>query len=1202
MRFHAVNTASAWQHCICSPIVRDCFYVLLAAFFLCVTPQTGFAQLTTAEEKGLPSNSVFSGGDVDVVNLQNGNLHISIPLVSSAQRGGSTLEYAFVYDTQAWIKQWNQYALCGLKACSPPGHYLAEENTNVVSGWRITSPFNWSVESTNSGSINCATISQTYEQFTNWVIIDPEGTQHSLPLRMERGQYSCLGQTLAGPALDGSGLYFNSQTGLIYTKDGYQISGSIIPSLGVGLFGPGQDRNGNLTTETSDTLGRNLLTTSGGTNPDGTGFTTYTITNSAGKPLVFRIDYQNVTITTDICAATTGISAYSCADYTIVNGLPSKITLPTGKAYVFKYANDTPGDLIEMDLPTGGVITYQYEDFYQPKYVSGQSDLPNFVGSRAVTKRTVTINGQSNFWTYTPNPNTGIDTVTDPLGNYQVHTFSFVDALNGSQLIESSNWYEVGVAYHNSQGQLLRTTNNTYAADYDPVNNTTANVRVIQTTTTLDNGQTSEKQTDYETFPYTCVDCGTGTGIATRLNPTEVREFDYGAAALGSVGPPGSLLKRTDYAYLHTNNQSYINLNIVDKPTTITVYNGSGNMVAQTVNEYDIYSHTGQPMQPSGAIQHNTSYGTGFITRGNLTAVSKWRNTDGAYITTTNQYDDAGNILSTIDPLGYQTSYSYADSWVNAACVPSGTAAAFPTKVTNAKGQFSTITYSACTGTVGSTTDVNRQTTTYTYDSFDRPWQILIPGGGSKIYCYSDNPNGSCYSESSLFTTETVALNKSTNLLQTTLYDGLGRVQETQLNSDPQGTIYVDTQYDGDGRGYKVSNPYRFGDTEYWTTKLYDGIGRSAGVIEQDNSSTSITYVGNTSLSTDEAGNERSSQTDALGRLTGVWEDPIGLNYETDYQYDILGDLLQATQKGGNSNPANWRVRTFTYNSLGQLLCAANPEITSQRSTVATCPMPDTGTYTAGTTRYQYDNDGNLISKTSPLPNQIGTATLVTSYSYDTLNRILKKSYNDSSTPSTCYQYDSTFLGIGRLANEWTQSATVPSCAASFPPNNKYLTARSILVYDPMGRVLNEQQYAPSSMSTGVPYAMAYTYDLAGNLTSSTSGVAPPSMTFSSTVQCPSASPLITTMLTFVSCYDAAGHLQSVASNVSSGPASLFSGPGYAAFGGLTGATLGNNAVTLTRTYDSRLRITSEQDKGNSPGTSTSGSATVTITGVEQSR
>jgi len=54
-------------------------------------------------------------------------------------------------------------------------------------------------------------------------------------------------------------------------------------------------------------------------------------------------------------------------------------------------------------------------------------------------------------------------------------------------------------------------------------------------------------------------------------------------------------------------------------------------------------------------------------------------------------------------------------------------------------------------------------------------------------------------------------------------------------------------------------------------------------------------YSGNTTTVTDEAGNARESVTDGLGRLTQVFEDPGSsphLNYETDYRYDPLNNLL----------------------------------------------------------------------------------------------------------------------------------------------------------------------------------------------------------------------------------------------------------------------------------------------------------------------
>lgn len=1150
---------------VCPFVVRCQTAVVVGLLSLVCAATSARAQLTTAEEKGFPPNSVFSGGDVDTVNLQNGNLHISIPIASSAQRGGTIFKWAFVYDTQAWIKQWHSFCTPPT-TCNPSGQYLPAVNTNVVSGWRLTSPLNWGAGYTNnSGPINCINSNQTYQAYTNWIIGDPEGTQHPLPLRKESA--SCLGQTLAGPALDGSGLYYDSQAQIIYTKDGYQYTSSAGPVFA------GQDRNGNTATTTSDTLERNLVTTYNGTTSAGLPYTTYTINNSAGKPLVFRVDYQNVAVTSDICAATNG--AYPCTDISQTQILPSMLTLPTGKTYVFKYTSNTPGDLYEMDLPTGAVITYQYQDFYQTKFVTQpglHSPQPNYVGSRAVKSRTVAVDGQTYLWTYTPSVTT--DTVTDPLLNVQVHTFSTVNASGPSGLVASSNLFEMGVVYKDSKGNTLRTVSNKYAADYDPVDQTAVNERITQTTTTLDNGQASQKQTDFnDTFSYPCVnEGGACTGTATRLNPTEIREYDYGTSG---VGP---LIRRTDYAYQHTNNQSYINLNIVDKPTTIKVYDGSGALAAQTVNEYDKYSHTGQQMQSSGAVQHNPNYGTGFTTRGNLTAVSRWNNQSGSYLTTTNQYDDAGNLLSTIDPDGNQTSYSYSDSWAGAACVPSGASAAYRTKITNAKGQFSTTTYYACTGTIGTTTDPNLKQTIYAYDSFDRPSRITFPDKGFKNYCYSDDINGACYKSTLLFMGETDAINSSGNLDTTTLYDGLGRVAQTQINSDPYGTISTLTEYDGDGRVLKVSNPHRSGDTIYWTTQLYDGIGRSAGVLNQDGSSTSISYTGNIATSTDEALNKRKSETDALGRLTYVWEDPSGLNFETDYQYDVLGNLRNVTQHGSSSDTA--RTRGFTFDSLSRLISTVNPE--------------------TGTTGYSYDGDGNVKTKTD-------ARSVMTTYTYDALNRLVSKSYSDGTTPSSCYQYDTPVSSVtdsnpvGELTLEWTQAGSCPSPSSpqSAVPASAF-TSSVLANHDALGRIQNEQQYTPASLASGTYYAPAYTYDLAGNIVTSTSGAGPTLTNYidrAGRIGCvtsswaPNSSPGSSPWPLFTA----------QTGQISSCPVSLSSVPvPYTPFGGLQNAAYGYNGMIVNRTFDSRMRPTSETDKGGAPSSPTNASTTITITGSEQ--
>src|SRR5262249_46902351 len=127
--------------------------------------------------------------------------------------------------------------------------------------------------------------------------------------------------------------------------------------------------------------------------------------------------------------------------------------------------------------------------------------------------------------------------------------------------------------------------------------------------------------------------------------------------------------------------------------------------------------------------------------------------------------------------------------------------------------------------------------------------------------------------------------------------------------------------------------------------------------------------------------------------------------YVTQYQYNALGNVLRVDQKGSAPNDSTlWRTRLFTYDSLSRLLTASNPE--------------------SGTISYSYDSDGNLLQKTSPAPNQVGSATQTISYCYDALNRVTGKAYSaqtctngllPSGTAAVSYTYDQGTNGIGHL-------------------------------------------------------------------------------------------------------------------------------------------------------------------------------------------
>src|SRR5207237_5784589 len=110
----------------------------------------------------------------------------------------------------------------------------------------------------------------------------------------------------------------------------------------------------------------------------------------------------------------------------------------------------------------------------------------------------------------------------------------------------------------------------------------------------------------------------------------------------------------------------------------------------------------------------------------------------------------------------------------------------------------------------------------------------------------------------------------------------------------------------------------------------------------------------------------------------------------------------------------------------------------------------------SGTVSYQYDENGNLTQKAD-------ARSVTTTYGYDALNRVISCSYSDS-TPAVSYVYDTATGGREYLA-----------------PVSSSVSAYTYTSYDALGRVTGSSQ-----ATGGVTYAMAYNYDLAGDLKSET--------------------------------------------------------------------------------------------------------------------
>lgn len=733
---------------------------------------------------------------------------------------------------------------------------------------------------------------------------------------------------------------------------------------------------------------------------------------------------------------------------------------------------------------------------------------------------------------------------------------------------------------------------------------------------------------------------------------TEKDEYDFGAPVNTSSSPWTSTaapLRKTVTNYqpfsatpVFPGSQA-----IYDRPCQTIVYNSSGTRIAETDNYYDggsslCAASAGQataavsPAMPSGTYDSTNFASSSTTPRGNVTQTVNWLNT-GSSPTTTYAYDQSGQKISETDPCGngscsdmssgssHTTTYSYKDS--PSGSDPYGNSNAYLTTVTyptvGGVTLQKTFTYNYTIGELTSSKDVNNnQTTTYCYltngcsgstaDPFNRLTETDYPDGGKTNVYYQD-------STPSVTTTKLQTPNPATTTVA--IMDGIGHVIQTQ-SSDPAGSDVVSTTYDGSGQVFTKTNP--FGSTSQpsstfistpsgtpATTYYYDALGRMVQQNQPDGSTLQWCYNGVATLfqvancssllgsttsgnetagawvdATDERSIHRQQATSSLGHLLEAME-PNGVSQaptmETDYAYDMLNNLLSVTQWGGASGTPGGRLRGFQYDGPSRLTSATNPE--------------------NGIIGYTYDANGNVATKTDARSVQV-------TYSYDALNRLLSKSYSDSQTPIACYQYDTSSFScgsgggnlVGRMTNAWTQKAGT-SCNSSGPSTGQYLSLKSMLCYDPMGRPTSaqQQQCIGTTCSSPSPYSISMSYDLAGNQKSLTNSVGEQA---SGGTQ---GSPM--TLLTY---FDGAARPCLTTSSwtgpspanptlppnlFQTNPPSSKTTPGYAPFGGLQNWYLGSNSSTAStacsatpsptinaqQQFDTRMRLTRFSSTGQVP-------------------
>lgn len=656
---------------------------------------------------------------------------------------------------------------------------------------------------------------------------------------------------------------------------------------------------------------------------------------------------------------------------------------------------------------------------------------------------------------------------------------------------------------------------------------------------------------------------------------TEFDEYDFGS------NQPGSLLRKTVVGYAALGN------NILDHTQSVTVCtpggtdaacNGAGTRVAQTTFGYDESSVTAT----SGITQHVTVTGA----RGNVTSVHRWLNTNNTTLNTSNTFDDTGHVLTTTDPGGHVTSFTYGSACNGAF----GTQTTMPDTVSpNLAHHTTSATYDCNTGLLLTSTDQNSNVTKFFYDNIFRLTEVDFADGGQTLTSYPS-------------LTQVIVKNKidSTRFTySTTLLDGYGRLSRKAVQND-ETTPYdqQDFCYDSNGRlGFK-SYPYQgngFGSAPVCSGAVdaftYDALGRPTKVTHSDGTAATTSYTGKAKQIIDEGNGSyqvtRILQNDALGRLAYACEissvtlplgsggtpgscglDISGTGFLTAYGHDTLDNLTTVTQGLLTS-------RTYTYDSLSRLTSESTPE--------------------AGIVSYGYNADSLLATRTRPQANQTNPAvTTTTSYQYDPLHRLTSRTYSGdpTNTPGAQFVYD-TDPGWGNPTAPATNVIGRLTEAYTSP-----LVGAEILGYDSVGRVIMNNRCTPLDCGSG-NRPMGYTYDFLGDMTSASNGVG----------------------VTFTNTYNIAGRLTGMTSSANDAghPGTLLSNAHYSPT--VVTDTLGNGVVE-TANFSSRGQLQSYLGTAPSgePGTgsvtingtlqtyqqqtqaATPGTGSVTISGTEKSK
>jgi YD repeat-containing protein len=563
-------------------------------------------------------------------------------------------------------------------------------------------------------------------------------------------------------------------------------------------------------------------------------------------------------------------------------------------------------------------------------------------------------------------------------------------------------------------------------------------------------------------------------------NVVNKREYGY------QIGGAWKVRRRTHYSYV--NWEPYLSLYIRNRVTETDVYDALQNtsdaddvLVGKTVAGYDSYSAMGGMENYGGTAAppgHLSNYDTAKTTRGNLTGVTTYSDLPGGGLTRSSQIDIFGGVTKAQLSCCNVKSFSKTEAtyWTK----PTQTTSGDPGGV----HLTSSAAYDFNTLQATSQTDPENQTTSYSYDTAQRPNGFTAPTGASGTVAY--NVWGEKISSTISYTEGGVNKSISTSAV----YDGWGQVTSSVDGNGAQ----INYTYDNMGHRLTQTNPFPQGTTPGPLTSFqYDELSRQKLTTLPGGNTIQTAYTGgNVVQITDQVNRKSKRESDSLGRMVKVTEQDVttgNLTQETTYTYDIADHLIGVNQ--GN------QTRSFKYDAEGLLLFERIPEMTATIN-------DGTGSY--WTTKYAYTDFGKVAMKTD-------ARGVIITYGYDNLNRLISISYNTSaapgvaSTPTVSYNYDTNessntnglllSVSVGSAYSESysydslkrVRSATRTIDGRSYTTSFQFDTANQVtqMTY-PSNRVINIGHDNKGRVTSVGSYLSSMIYDGIGRVAGTTLG------------------------------------------------------------------------------------------------------------------